>query len=109
MLFNLKYNKKIVFACLFAGMLLNACNQDNTPPVITLLGDNPHTHCVGVPYEDAGAKATDDEDGDLTDKINVTINVNTEETGTYPVIYTVKDNAGNVAEKERTVHVIYCR
>ena len=41
---------------------------DTTPPVITLLGDNPAVVGVGEEYVDAGATAFDDVDGD---KLNI--------------------------------------
>lgn len=97
----------IVFLMLLAG--LAGCNQDKTAPVITILGDNPHVQCLGIPYEDAGATANDDEDGNITGKISTAVNVDVETEGTYTVLYTVEDNAGNYSEKERIVQVIYCK
>lgn len=60
-------------------------------------------------YIDPGATAHDEEDGDITDKINTTINVNEEQLGTYTVSYSVEDAAGNSANATRTVDVIYCK
>ena len=39
---------------------------DDTPPVITLNGDDTVTITVGTPYTDAGAACTDDVDGPIT-------------------------------------------
>lgn len=97
--------------------ILISCNKDNNPPVITILGSNPMNHCIletddtiiYLEYIDPGATAIDEEDGDISDKINTTINVNTEVEGTYMVSYTVEDNAGNAAAATRTVDVIYCK
>lgn len=52
-----------------------------------------------------GATATDDKDGDLTSKIEVSGNVDTKKAGTYKITYTVKDSAGNVATAVRTITV----
>ena len=52
-----------------------------------------------------GATATDDRDGDLTSKIEISGNVDTKKAGTYKITYTVKDAAGNVATVTRTVIV----
>lgn len=93
---------------IFVSILLS-CNKDNNPPVITVLGSDPMFHCIGNEFVDPGATAHDEEDGDLTDQINNTINVNTEVEGTYTVSYTVEDNAGNAAAATRTVDVIYCK
>jgi hypothetical protein len=81
---------------------------DVTPPVITLLGNATVTLTVGDSYTDAGATATDDVDGDLTDQIVVTVSppVDTGTPGTYTVSYNVSDAAGNAAtEVTRTVIV----
>ncbi len=80
---------------------------DDTPPVITLLGDNPLELQVGATYTDPGATATDDVDGDLTAAIVVAGDaVDTSVDGTYVVTYNVTDAAGNAAtEMSRTVTV----
>lgn len=94
---------------LFFIIYITSCNKDKTPPDITILGDNPANTCFDMTYTDAGATASDDEDGDITDKIETTSNVDTMSIGTYYVKYVVTDNAGNRAEATRTVKVIYCK
>lgn len=79
--------------------------KDTTKPVITLLGSKTETISVGDKYKDAGATATDNIDGDLTDKIKATGEVDTTKAGTYTIKYTVTDKAGNKASKTRTVIV----
>ncbi len=78
---------------------------DTTAPVITILGTNPLTVALGSVYTDAGATALDNLDGDITSKISVVNSVNTAVAGTYSVIYSVADNAGNSATATRTVTV----
>ena len=71
---------------------------DTTAPVITLDGANPLYVEAGTSYSDPGATATDDEDGDLTDDIEVggdTVDVFT--LGSYSVTYDVSDSSGNAA------------
>jgi len=79
---------------------------DTTPPVITLLGDNPVNLYVGNTYDDAGATALDDVDGDITSDI-ITVNpVDTATAGTYTITYNVSDTAGNSAKEViRTVNI----
>jgi LPXTG-motif cell wall-anchored protein len=78
----------------------------NTPPVITLLGDATVNLTVGDIYNDAGATALDAEDGDLTDDIDVVNPVNTAVAGTYIITYNVEDSEGLAAvEVTRTVIV----
>jgi hypothetical protein len=70
---------------------------DTTAPVITLAGDVTVTVEVGSNYSDAGASASDAEDGDLTGSIEMISTVNTEAEGSYRVTYNVKDLSGNEA------------
>ena len=79
---------------------------DKTPPVITILGDNPVSIAVGSTYSDAGATALDDADGDVTSEIITVGTVNPSAVGTYTITYTVKDNANNQAVVTRTINVI---
>ncbi len=79
---------------------------DNTPPVITLLGQNPLTLTVGDTYTDPGATASDDVDGDLG-TVAGSGTVDTANAGTYTVTYNVSDTAGNLAvEETRTIIVV---
>ena len=81
--------------------------SDTTAPVITLLGPASLTIQISDDYADAGATASDDTDGDVTDKITVTgDDFDTNIAGTYTVKYNVSDAAGNAAtEVTRTVTV----
>ena len=76
-------------------VLLNG--KDTSPPRITLLGANPVTLEQGEPFVEPGYKATDNVDGDITGKVQVSGNVNAEVVGTYTLTYTVSDKAGNAA------------
>jgi hypothetical protein len=80
--------------------------KDITKPVITLTGNSTETISVNDPYVDAGATATDNLDGNITDNIIVVNNVNSSQAGTYTVTYNVEDSAGNNANQvTRTVIV----
>ena len=75
-----------------------AC-QDTTPPVITLLGDNPQIVIAGTPYIELGATAFDTLDGDLSAAIVFNADaVDTMVAGDYSVTYDVTDATGNEAE-----------
>jgi surface protein len=79
---------------------------DKIKPVITINGNN-ITINQGDIYRDAGATAIDDRDGDITDKIQTFSTVDNSKEGIYTIIYTVNDNAGNMADfVSRTVKVI---
>lgn len=74
-----------------------------------LNGKNPDTLIVktDTSYNDPGATATDDEDGDVTAAIVVSTNVKEDVVGHYLIYYTVEDKAGNVSERlTRVVEVL---
>jgi len=78
---------------------------DRLPPEITLLGQASEAIVAGAPYNDAGATASDDIDGDLTDSIVRSGSVDTMVVGTYKISYSVADRAGNSNSAQRTVTV----
>ncbi|WP_204344411.1 immunoglobulin-like domain-containing protein [Psychroserpens algicola] len=79
---------------------------DTTAPVITLNGASTINLEVGDTYNELGATATDNVDGDLTSSIVITGTVNTNSAGTYTRYYNVSDAAGNSAtQRTRTVIV----
>ena len=78
---------------------------DANAPVITLSGASTITLTVGATYTEFGAKATDDIDGDISNKIITSGTVNTATAGTYTITYTVSDSSGNTATATRTIVV----
>ncbi len=77
--------------------------RDTTPPVITISGEDPVTIPLGSTYTDAGASSTDN-DPAYTESISTdATTVDTDRLGTYAVIYTATDAAGNTATATRTV------
>lgn len=59
----------------------------------------------GTKYTDPGYKANDNYDGDLTDKVEVSHNIDTKTPGDYIVNYKVTDSSGNKYETSRKVVV----
>jgi hypothetical protein len=79
---------------------------DTTPPVITLIGGANLSLSVGDTYNEQGATATDNQDGNLTSSIVIAGTVNTAVPGAYAITYNVSDAAGNTAtEVIRTITV----
>ncbi len=78
---------------------------DVTAPVITLKGDSEITIMAGDSFKDPGFTATDNVDGDITDKVEVSGEVKNYSAGTYTLTYTVTDSFGNTAKVERKVVV----
>ena len=79
--------------------------NDPVAPELTLKGESAVTITEGNKWKDPGYVATDNVDGDLTDKVVVTGTVDQNKPGTYKLTYEVKDNYQNVAKVERTVTV----
>ena len=80
--------------------------NDPTPPVLTLKGDLKYVVQGGTVYEDPGYEATDDCDGDITDKVVVSGDLDMEKAGVYTLTYTVSDTFGNTVSAERRVTVL---
>ena len=77
-------------------------------PILTLVGEDLIYIDQGSNYFDAGATAFDNYDGDITENITVTGEVDTESFGPYTLIYDVMDSSGNVAISiSRTVIVMF--
>ncbi|MBK7173439.1 MAG: DUF5011 domain-containing protein [Bacteroidales bacterium] len=91
--------KKILSIILLLSLTIISCKKDGKAPVITLLGNNPAETGIGYPYNDAGAKAIDEEDGDISDKIIVNSTVDTGAIGTYTIKYNVTDSDGQSAQE----------
>lgn len=78
---------------------------DNLKPTINLLGEDKVILDFNQAYKEPGFTATDNYDGDITNKVIVKNNVNIKKTGTYKVSYKVSDLNGNFEKKERIVIV----
>jgi hypothetical protein len=60
---------------------------------------------AGEQFEDPGATALDDIDGDITDRIEVSGSINSTVVGTQTITYSVADRASNRSSVTRTVTV----
>ena len=70
---------------------------DQTPPVITLEGNESMVHDVFSDFLDLGATAIDGVDGNITHLIETTNEINLLQPGTFQIYYNVSDSAGNDA------------
>lgn len=80
-------------------------SKDMTKPVITLVGDPIVYMEHGYAYNDDGATAVDNADGDLTSSIQTHTNLNINQVGEYWFSYNVTDTAGNKADSV-TRHIV---
>jgi gliding motility-associated-like protein len=79
---------------------------DDTPPVITLVGNNPETIPLGNTYTEAGATVSDNCSVSISNLIISGV-VDTSTVGTYTLTYDINDDNGNAATTvTRTVEVI---
>ncbi len=78
---------------------------DTENPKIELKGNSSVSLYQGEKYEEAGYEASDNYDGDLTDKVEIDSNVNTDKVGSYEIIYKVKDSSDNEFSIKRSVEV----
>ena len=79
-------------------------SHDNTAPVINL---NSSERLIVVKGEEfvSNATAVDDVDGNITDKIRIDGNLDTNQNGEYELKYHVEDSSGNKSEASQVVEV----
>ncbi|MDC0643936.1 DUF5011 domain-containing protein, partial [Flavobacteriaceae bacterium] len=83
----------------------NEATDTSLPPVMSLIGSSTINLIVGDTFTDPGATAEDNIDGDLTASITSSGTVDTSNTGTYTIEYSVSDAAGNITSVTRVVVV----
>ena len=84
----------------------NIVVSDTTAPIITILGNAPHTLLDGETYVDVGASVSDLVSTSAEITVTQTHNVPSPATeGVYQVVYTAIDAVGNTSEVTRVVRV----
>ena len=104
--YTVTYNVKDYSGKAAQEVTRNVIVQDPYIPTILMLGITPVTVDLGETYIDAGAIATDKLDGDITADITTYTNVNTDQVGSYRVIYNVTDYEGNLAKSETRIVIV---
>lgn len=80
--------------------------KETNPPEIKLLGREDYIIVKNGVYEEYGATATDDKDGDISANIKIESKVKLDTPGDYVVTYSVEDSEGNETKVDRNVKVI---
>lgn len=80
--------------------------DDPIPPALELKGDAAVSLVLGSEYTEPGYTASDNCDGDITDRVTVTGEVDTTKAGTYTLTYTVRDSYDNEVTATRKVTVL---
>ncbi len=83
----------------------NVIIKDNEKTKITLKGDKTVVLGLDEEYVEPGYTASDNLDGDITDKVEVTDNIDIKNYGEYEVVYKVTDSNNNTVSKTRKVIV----
>ena len=78
---------------------------DFSAPVISLKGASSSYIKVGTAYSEPGYSASDNIDGDITSRVQVSGSVNTSKMGSNIITYKVSDNYGNTTTATRTIFV----
>jgi hypothetical protein len=81
------------------------CPNYNTAPTISLIGSDLVNLFVGNTFTDTGAIATDPFDGDITNKLATTTNFDKTKSGTYSLVYSVKNTKDIFSYATRTIVV----
>ena len=78
---------------------------DTIKPEIKLNGEEKKSIYIGEEYKEEGATATDNYDGDITEKITISGEVDNKKVGDYIIKYSVQDTSANFSEIARTITV----
>ena len=76
---------------------------DKINPTIELKGNKEISLSMGYDYTELGFIATDNYDGDITNKVKIENNIK-DKVGKYEVIYTVEDSSGNTYSTKRIIN-----
>lgn len=105
--------KIIAISAVTAMLMLTGCGEDTTDefnedaPVITLSGDRNIEMPLGQrTVDEPGYSATDTQDGDITQRVQVTNDINLDLPGIYTVSYNVMDSDGFTDTATRTVTIV---
>ena len=88
-----------------ATAVRNIFYDDPVAPELVLNGGEEITVGAGQPFQDPGFTATDNVDGDLTEQVQVSGQVDIYAPGDYELLYTVTDSWGNTTTVVRKVTV----
>lgn len=102
--YKIKYTSKFAYKKRSIERIVDVV--DGEKPQLELIGKDNIQLYVNNVYEEKGYKASDNIDGDITDKVVVNNTVDNTKAGSYKVTYEVTDSSGNKAYLERIVEVI---
>ena len=79
--------------------------QDTTPPILKIDSSKDVYTVVNSELLYPSCTATDNYDGDISDKVKITSDVDYKTVGIYVATYKVEDSSGNLTEENINIHV----
>jgi len=98
-----KYEIKYHYFYSYITRTINVVDKEK--PVINLNGNGEVNLALNGTYIEYGYNASDNYDGDITDKVEITNNIDLNKAGIYEVVYKVSDSSGNETVVTRNVSV----
>jgi len=97
--------RKIILSVLVLSLIgIFSCGKDETAPKVILKGDAKISHILNSEFIEPGFAAFDNEDGDITAKVQVS-NLDIDKAGKQNINYTVTDTEGNEGKISREITV----
>lgn len=87
----------------YVGVPYEIYEYDYEAPNLYLHGDSEITLEVGTEFVEPGYSAYDTEDGNLSDSVVISGNMDSSKAGEYILVYTVNDKTGNSTTKTRKI------
>ena len=97
---------QVIYKLPFKTLVREVKVVDKEKPEIILEGESNIEVNVGSTYSEIGYRAYDNVDLDISDKVKIENNVDTNKVGEYQIIYKVEDNSNNKNEVIRNVKVV---
>ena len=79
--------------------------QDTTPPILKIDASEDVYTVVNSEILYPSCTATDNYDGDISNKVEISSNVDYKKVGVYEATYKVEDSSGNITEEKINIHV----
>ncbi len=103
--YKIKYALEIKFLNIYKNLYRTVRIVDNVQPELTINSDKKVIAYLNDNFKYPEYSATDNCDGDITDRVIVKTNLNTSKIGNYKILYSVKDLNGNETTDEIQVEV----
>ncbi len=101
----IKYKLKIKYLNINKTLKREIKVIDPISPEIKIESEDDIYIDLDTEYNIPNYNATDNVDGDITDKVIIDSNINTKKEGIYRVIFSVKDSSDNETSKKLVIHV----